>query len=286
VTDDETWVSHLVDDAAWFPPGNLPLDEAITAHDRHLASDHAMVVGPLLIPDRELPVVASLTEGRDGALAVHLVISGGAGAIEPALTLAGRNPRLSVVGVESAARDDDLTAAVRRVATITASTPEELRFWVELPPLESDTPTPGWLGGLDEIAVAGYGLKYRTGGATADAFPTETQLARVIDAALDREIATKLTAGLHHAVRRRDPDDGFEYHGFLNVLAAFDAGRDGAAQADVVELLSSRDGPGLAALLHERGPRAAASTRRAFTSFGSCSIDEPVADLRELGLLP
>jgi hypothetical protein len=286
VTDEEIWVSHLVDDAAWFPPGNLPLDETIPAHDRHLASDHEVVVGPLLVPDRELPVVAALTDRRADAVAVHLVISGGAGAIDPALALAGRSPGLSVVGVESAARDDDLTAAVRRVATIAASAPGEIRFWVELPPLEADAPTPGWLRALDEIAVAGYGLKYRTGGETADACPTETQLASVIDAALDREVTTKLTAGLHRAVRHCDRGSGFEQHGFLNVLAAFDAARDGAGSADLIDLLSWRDGLRLAAHLRERGPQAAASTRRAFASFGSCSIDEPVADLRHLGLLP
>ena len=166
-----------------------------------------------------------------------------------------------------------------------ARRPEEIKFWVELPPLDADVPTAGWLHGLDEIAIAGYRLKHRTGGETADAYPSETQLAQVIDAALDREVATKLTAGLHRAVRHRDPEDGFEHHGFLNVLAAFDAGRDGAGPADVAELLSSRDGAELAARLQARGPRAAASTRQAFVSFGSCSIDEPVADLRALGLM-
>jgi hypothetical protein len=286
VAADDAWVSRLVDDAAWFPPGSLPLDQAIPAHDDHLASDHAYVVGPLLLADRELPAVASLTADRSEPVVAHLVISGGAGAIEPALALAERNDRLQVVGVESAARDDDLASAVRRVATIAASAPEEIMFWVELPPLDADLPTAGWLQGLDEIAIAGYGLKYRTGGETADAYPSEAQLAHVIDAALDREVPTKLTAGLHRAVRHRAPEDGFEHHGFLNVLAAFDAGRDGAGPADVAELLSSRDGAELAARLQARGPQAASSTRRAFVSFGSCSIDEPVADLRALGLMP
>jgi hypothetical protein len=286
VAADDAWVSRLVDDAAWFPPGNLPLDRAIPAHDDHLASDHGYLVGPLLLPDRELPTVASLTVGRAEPVVVRLVISGGAGAVEPALTLAERNPGLEVVGVETAARDDDLASAVRRVATIASSAPEEVMFWVELPPLDADVPTAGWLRGLDEIALAGYGFKYRTGGETADAYPSETQLAQVIDAALDREVVTKLTAGLHRAVRHRDPDDGFEHHGFLNVLAAFDAGRDGAGPADVADLLSVRDGAQLAARLQARGPQAAASARQSFIGFGSCSIDEPVADLRALGLMP
>ena len=61
------------------------------------------------------------------------------------------------------------------------------------------------------------------------------------------------------------------------MLAATRAAYDGAPVADVAALLDDRD-PAL--------PAAAdlARARRWFTSFGSCSIDEPLADLRTMGL--
>ena len=54
----------------------------------------------------------------------------------------------------------------------------------------------------------------------AHLFPGAATVASWIDAALDRETSYKCTAGLHHALRHRDHETGFEHHGFLNVLLA------------------------------------------------------------------
>jgi hypothetical protein len=276
------WFEALLDDAAVFPPGNAPLPTAVHDHERHRRAGHAFMVGPLLVPDTGLADLAPLVADRADPLDISLVVTGGAGAIEPALVHAGRAAGLRVRAIECAARDDDLVSAVRRVTRMADSYSDDITVWVELPQLTEDAPTPGWLSGLDELATTGYGLKYRTGGLTAEAFPTEMQLAGVIHSALDRELVTKLTAGLHNAVRHRGPD-GCEHHGFLNVLNAFDAARTGATLSDVETLLASRDGPALAGRLDERGPEAATRTRRAFASFGTCSILDPVHDLTELG---
>ena len=102
----------------------------------------------------------------------------------------------------------------------------------------------------------------RTGGATGDSFPSSGELAACIAAALDRELPFKCTAGLHNALRHRDDESGFEHHGFLNVLLATRASID------------------------ETGSGGLVSARRWFTSFGSCSVLEPLQDLVELDLLP
>jgi hypothetical protein len=276
------WFEALLDDAAVFPPGNAPLETALEDHDRHRTSEHAFMVGSLVIPDTALPELARLVATRSDPVGVNLVVSGGAGAIEPALTYAGRSDGLQICATECAARDDNLVAAVRRIVAMTEASIDDVSVWVELPPLTEDVPTPGWLAGLDELATTGYGFKFRTGGVSAEAFPTETQLARVIDSALDRELVTKFTAGLHNAVRYRD-SDGFEHHGFVNVLNAFEAARAGAGPGDVEALLGSRDGPALAQRLRDRDQETAMRTRRAFASFGTCSILEPVDDLADLG---
>ena len=57
---------------------------------------------------------------------------------------------------------------------------------------------------------------------------------------------------------------------------------DGAGIDEVVEVLERRDG---GALAEEARSQDLAGARRWFTSFGSCSVEEPWADLRALGLV-
>ena len=130
----------------------------------------------------------------------------------------------------------------------------------------------------DEVASAELRFKFRTGGLEAAAFPTAPALAGWIDAALDRETQFKCTAGLHRAVRHTSAE-GFEHHGFLNVLVATHRAFAGAGLTEVVATLEERDGAALAAADWT-------GARRWFASFGSCSVDEPLADLRDLGLVP
>ena len=52
----------LLDDAAVFPPGLMPLPEAVAAHERHLASPYADIIGPLVLaaPALAAPALAEL----------------------------------------------------------------------------------------------------------------------------------------------------------------------------------------------------------------------------------
>ena len=130
--------------------------------------------------------------------------------------------------------------------------------------------------------MADLRLKLRTGGATADHFPSADTLTTAIDAALDRELPFKCTAGLHHAVRHRAADTGFEHHGFLNVLLATRAALDGE---DVVGALDEQDAAAVVARLREVGGDALVRSRRWFTSFGCCGVTDPFDDLVVLGLV-
>ncbi|WP_456696521.1 hypothetical protein [Aeromicrobium sp. P5_D10] len=113
---------------------------------------------------------------------------------------------------------------------------------------------------------AGAMLKLRCGG---EYVPSACQLGHAITQCVDQGLAFKLTAGLHHAVRTDDE------HGFLNVLAAVEAALDGD---DPVPALLNDD----PRALKVRDPAAA---RQLFRSIGTCSIDEPLTDLRALGWL-
>jgi hypothetical protein len=288
------WVHRLVDDAAIFPPGNAPLDRAVREHARHRGGDYGELVGPFLVSDRVLPDLVSFVgdAGWTEPLAVSVVVTGGAGAIEPAVRWAGRAGTLELRGVEIALRDeDDLAHNARRVVTMvdqlvsTGELDDDVAVSVEPPRLRAPAPSYSWLAALDELAAMDHRVKLRTGGADADAFPSAVELATCIGAVLDRELTFKCTAGLHNAVRHRDEQTGFERHGFLNVLLGTRCSLDGGSTTDVVDVLERADRAGVRDTVTELGDDELVSARRWFTGFGSCSVLEPLDDLVEMGLV-
>ncbi|MFB7472015.1 hypothetical protein [Kitasatospora sp. NPDC056184] len=269
----------LFDDAAVFPPGNLPVADAVPAHRAHRAAWYADAVGPLLCGAGRLDELAAAAR-RPGpaaaqdpapALRVGLVLPGGSPELGPALAAAAP---FEVAGVELATRD-----AREAVAALDLLLPADVPAAVELPRelLRGD--------GLDEVLDvlldSPYRAKFRTGGVVAGAFPDERELAGLLTGCARRGLPYKCTAGLHHAVRHTDAATGFEHHGFLNVLLAAQE-TDPAAAAEV---LAERDGEALAKAVRALTDRQTTVIRNSFTAFGTCSIAEPLDDLAALGLL-
>ena len=266
----------MVDDAAIFPPGDAPLSEATAAYAARTADDGAELVGTFVLRDTDLPLV------RGFGAPLSVVVTGGAGQIAGPAGLCAKLG-LTLAGLEIALRDlDDLAGNARRVVTavdaarIEGVLGEDVPVYVELPHVGN---TASWFAAADEVAAAELRLKFRTGGLEAAAFPAAHALARWIDAALDRETPFKCTAGLHNAVRHTG-DDGFEHHGFVNVLVATRRAFDGAPIDEVVDVLDQRDGGMLAGQARDLD---LAGARRWFTSFGSCSVAEPLGGSANAG---
>jgi hypothetical protein len=271
---------HLVDDAAMFPPGDLPLLEAVAAHRAHRQAPYAELAGPFVCTDDNLMKVAAEAAKGESPLEVAVVITGGAGGIEPAVRYGDRSADITVKAIEVRLRaEDDLSRNALRVVRACDDCLDEESAFVEIG-LDG-----AWERALDVVADAGYAAKLRTGGLDASLFPSADQVGAFITACLDREVAFKCTAGLHNAVRHTAADTGFEHHGFLNVLLATRASLDGAGQDEVAAVLEDRDGEALAAKAAALSELEANGTRKWFTSFGSCSIDEPRHDLTALNLL-
>lgn len=142
-----------------------------------------------------------------------------------------------------------------------------------------------------EAPLAGIPLgafaKVRTGGLTPEAVPSSDSLADFLCEAAAHRIAFKATAGLHHPT----PRDSM--HGFVNVFAAAAYAWHRADRPLVLDILEDAD-PALFRFLdaglywRDRVITTAEITlaRRDFAhSFGSCSFEEPIADLRALGWL-
>jgi hypothetical protein len=257
----------LVDDAAIFPPGNAAWDDAIEAFRGRRDEWYADLVGSFVVRDTDLDQVPP-------DVPVSVVLTGGAGAVEGVVRRCERR-ELTLAGIEAAVRDlDDPAGNVRRIATAVRAVglDPDVPVYVEIPgPVSA-----GWLAAADEAAAEALRIKLRCGNVDHDLIPSSATVASWLDAALDRELELKGTAGLHRAVRH-DPEGGGA-HGFLNLMVATRAILDGATAGDAEAILEQRDGAALAAT--DLG-----SVRRWFTSFGSCSVSEPRDDLTALGLL-
>jgi hypothetical protein len=277
----------LLDDASLFPPAGLAMPAAVAAHRRHHLAWYSALCGPFVCAETRLADLGvALTTANYPAIELSLVITGGADAVPAALDAVAADPRLRLRAVEvPAAREGDQADAVAAVVDALDRAPlAAAAGYVEIPPHAiADPATAGQL--LAIVDSHGYRPKLRTGGVTAQAFPDEATLASCLTAVIDRRTPFKCTAGLHHAVRHTAADTGLPHHGFLNVLLAVAAAAGGASTEEVCVLLAERDPETVAARIAGLDDDAIADSRYLFISFGTCSTDEPVADLVALGLL-
>ena len=256
----------LLDDAAMFPPGDASAADALSGHLRHRAAWYADLIGPLLIPaDRWADFVAAHAAAGHPAVTVVLIGTTSMPQVVPT--------GVTVTGFEVAVPGLPLPEAA-----------EDMRIAIEVPPSPDGASV---LTAVGEQAAAGRPIlaKVRTGGLTRAAFPSEQTLAGALTAAVAASAPLKLTAGLHHGIRHTAPETGFEQHGFLNVLLAMMQAIDGGDAGRVATTLGIRDPAVVLARMQEPPWPRLVAARRWFVSFGCCGVEEPVADLVELGLV-
>ena len=136
------------------------------------------------------------------------------------------------------------------------------------------------VGLIPELAKHGLHAKIRTGGVTPDAIPHLDRVATFIRVCAMHAVPFKATAGLHHPVRAT-------MHGFVNVFMA------AAFPHDAERILAEEDPKAFrfeddAAWWRDHAVTTEhlEAVRREFAiSFGSCSFEEPIADLQTLGWL-
>jgi hypothetical protein len=150
---------------------------------------------------------------------------------------------------------------------------------------------------LDAFAVAvggaGAAAKIRTGGVTADAFPSPRQVLDFLRACRNAGIRFKATAGLHHAVRGEyrltyepEPPTGLMF-GFLNVAIGAALLWFGRSDDVVLEVLDERSADAFTFSDSGVAWRGELLTRPEldevrtsfFVGFGSCSFREPMAEI-------
>lgn len=313
----QTLLGSAIDYASLFPPAQLTLSAAAEAFTRALTGPRSWLLGRFVCPATKLPdlsrAAAALMPGTHATSGYreHADVS------EPW--------RLSVL-VDSAAdletidafndhhsREDHglafadavelKPADLAQLDAMLDQVPEDFFAFFELPPPDR-LPGQDPRGFVAALADSGAAAKLRTGGITADAFPTPEFVAAFLSACRAAEIPFKATAGLHHPVRGTHALT-YEHnaptctmHGFLNLFLAsallhsgkIDQPQTAALLADTT--LASPANPvvatdvGLTWRKHILDITDLARAREVFClSFGSCSFDEPEAELKSLDLI-
>lgn len=244
-------LSKLIDYAGLYPPASLPLPIVLERYRCFRASPEAWILNRLVLPAEKLAEVSLEPHWR-----ISLLVDGEPGPLpEQVETLE--------------------TGLARRLS---------LPTYCEVPLAQ----------------IAGTYAKFRTGGVRAALIPSPAQVAAFLCRAAAARLPFKATAGLHHAIRSVRPltyapdSERAPMHGFLNMFAAASFAWHGMEEARVTELLEETEADafhfeddGLEWRSHRLGTEQIRNARREFAhSFGSCSFEEPVGELREMDLLP
>ncbi len=294
-------LAKSIDYAGMFPPCSLALEPALQNQAQYVRSPDAWMLGAFVLPVEQFDAARQLLSYFDPLHPLRVAALGpktaNADAFLEAVEKAdmairwfsGNVDLVSISHLEMLLPNDVDLVLLEEVRSFLGDLPV---FW-EAPP-DSAEQTIALLAEYNSDAdLATFGYKLRTGGVTADAFPTSAQIASALVAPATHQLPIKLTAGLHHPIRQFRDEVKTKMHGFLNVLGAavlaaehrWDArqtskmleGEDSASFSFTDDFFAWREWKIDTERLQYR--------RKFVRSFGSCSFDEPRDDLRALGFL-
>ena len=297
-------LAHAIDYAGLFPPANLSLGPALQNYAGYVRDPDAWMLGPFILPTAQFDAAARSLSGFDEQYPLRISALG---------------PRTD----NSSAFRQSLAASMAAIASFQASYGAAAsieQFEMPLPPdvngelIEAirssiapsrfsaflEAPVDAAMNVIELLAThnrdhpqGALGFKLRTGGVTAEAFPSSAQIARVLMTAANQQVPIKFTAGLHHPVRLFHDSVQTKMHGFLNVLGAGVLGLEHRwNEADFRQMLDDEDADSFSFADQrfawrewEVATERIRTHRKLITSLGSCSFDEPREDLRALKLL-
>jgi hypothetical protein len=277
-------LAGLFDYAGLYPPASLSMRSAANNYLEYSSGRHVAALGRFIVNLDRIDELRSIAGDSFGRF------------------------RLSVVATENADWDK-LVAQVRDGAPIGAveikcgsaaeierigrAIPRDLTGFFEIGMDEAGRDL------LKTVVAAGARAKIRMGGVVADAFPSSSVVAQMLQALAELRVPFKATAGLHHPVRSRRP---FTYqpqspqgvmHGFVNLCCAAALMYFGGDRKEAEAVLEEQD-PSAWRIkpdaIHWRDRRWNADQvsemrSRFLFSIGSCSFEEPIRDLESLGWL-
>lgn len=285
-------LDSVVDYAGLFPPAALAMVPAVANYARYRHRGHAWMLGRFVLP------VARLDEFEKAALEHidkgdgepwHLSALGGSDVAAAVAAIKSFNARHQRAVIDTLELKAD---SPQQIETARQHLPDDLTTYFEIPSNHDPVTL------VETIARFGVRAKIRTGGVTGNMIPAAADVARFLRRCDEAKIAFKATAGLHHAFRA---DYRLTYeadsacatmYGFMNVYLAAAFLWAGISDAQMTAILQE---PSARAFRFDRKgigwrdrwistQQIEAARRRFIIAFGSCSFEEPVAELEAAGL--
>ena len=295
-------LNQAIDYAGMFPPCALALEPALRNQASYVRSSEVWMLNGFVLPVGQFDAATKFASKFDSSHPLRVAALGpkttSVESFRDALENAGAAIRsysrsdvnlISVSHLEMFLPDDVDSVSLKVASAVVGELPV---FW-EAPPERAEQTIALIAGYNSDKDMAKFGYKLRTGGVTADAFPTSAQIARVLVTAATYQLPIKFTAGLHHPIQQFRDEVKTKMHGFLNVLGAAVLAAEHQWEADQTVMMLEDEDPRSFSFTDDffmwrdwKIDVEALQYRRKFVrSFGSCSFDEPRDDLRELGFL-
>ncbi len=291
-------LANVIDYAGLFPPAKLDMSTAAKNYAAYRTDERAWALGKFIVPVSrldEFEAAAKEPLARSNGLPWQLSVLAGPDVASDLEKILDFNAKHDVQTDRGQSRIDAVELKLSNgdeIHRIKKILPAGLETYCEIP-ADSDASL------INTLAEVGARCKVRTGGVNPEAFPESSNLARFIRRCADAEVPFKATAGLHHPIRstyhltyEKNSPTGTMY-GFLNVLLAAALVRLQVDQNDVVRLLEEEsadafrfDGEGVSWRAYRFSLYEILQSRTSLMiSFGSCSFNEPIEDLKKIGLL-
>jgi hypothetical protein len=290
-----TLLEGAVDYAGLFPPSAVSMSEAVINYATYRNSNYSWMLGRFVVTAARLDEFyehAADFISRDGGNEWRLSVIVGdefARGIDRIREFNAKTPDGVICDVveHKVASHGDIENAAH-------SMPEEIAVYFELP-LDNELADL-----IATVSASGQRAKIRTGGVTADAFPTSHDIVRFVRSCSAANVLFKATAGLHHPIRCYRPltyeanAPNGTMHGFLNLFLMTGFAREGYRPNLLEEVMEEEfdevfefDASGVTWRgEYKLNALQIASIRECgIKAFGSCSFDEPVSELQKLGIL-
>ncbi|MEP6789151.1 MAG: hypothetical protein ABJB40_12010 [Acidobacteriota bacterium] len=288
-------LSESIDYAGLFPPSTLRMSEAVLNYAMYRNSNYRWMLGRFVLADAHLEdFIENAGEfiSRDAESNWRLSVISGEDINDTLRRVKNFNakyaPGVVIDSLEVRAN------TVSKIDNTLIGMPEGITAYFEIS-LGDNFPDL-----VCQLALRGARAKIRTGGVTPEAFPKTKEIVRFVRTCLAANVPFKATAGLHHPIRCYKPltyannaPQG-TMHGFLNLFLMTGFARESYRQSLLEEVMEEEfdevfrfeDQTISWRNTNSLNIRQIEALRRTgIQSFGSCSFDEPIADLQKLGIL-
>lgn len=289
----KTLLASIVDYAGLFPPAKLSLHQAMANYADYQLTPYSWMLNQFVLPVsrlNEFETLLPMFSLKQWSLSI-IISKDWEADLERVRWCSGRINSKNHISVTSLEFPPLLPT---KIETVLPHLPTGVEAFFEIP-LSGDIEA--YLAVLRDTGAA---AKVRTGGITVDAFPSVREFCQCIFSFAEAQVSFKATAGLHHPLPGHycltyEPDSPVAVmHGFINVtvLAAFVYWQKVTLQEalEVLQEFACDNFQFTAGAVIWRNYRLEIAQleevrQKFFRSFGSCSFQEPVDELKKLKLL-